>query len=98
MSEMIERVAKAICLAESRNPMERREMTDGDVDMVFWEWELRAPAAKAAIEAMREPTDGMQKRAERFQEDAADAPGNSIDLDFDFEWLWGVVVDEALKE
>jgi hypothetical protein len=44
-SEMIERVARAIC---------RAEYGPGDAG-----WENQIPAARAAIEAMREPTGDM---------------------------------------
>ena len=44
----LERVARAICLGESRNPLERRTLEDGTI---LFEWELREPAARAAIEA-----------------------------------------------
>ena len=56
MTNIIGRVAHAICLAESRNPFERRTLEDGTI---LFEWELRAPAARAAIEAMQEPSEAM---------------------------------------
>lgn len=52
---MIERVAKALCLSGGGNPYERREVGDD----TFWEWELRVPQARAAIQAMMGPTDAM---------------------------------------
>lgn len=50
MSDMIKRIATAICLAESRNPMKRRETSKG----TMWEWELRTPAVRAALAAIKD--------------------------------------------
>lgn len=87
MSGMIERVAKAICLAESRNPMERRTVGDGELEMVLWEWELRTPAARAAIQAMREPTENMSSAAFHALMDSDD------DND-----IYRAMIDSALEE
>jgi hypothetical protein len=52
MSEMIERVARAICEAERMNP-----------DDALGGWVHWRDAARAAIEEMREPTEGMADAA-----------------------------------
>jgi hypothetical protein len=49
MSEMVERVARAICEAERMNP-----------DDKLGGWRHWQDAARAAIEAMREPTEAMR--------------------------------------
>ena len=51
MSEMIERVARAICIAERMNPDDKLG------GWVHWQ-----EAARAAIEATREPTKGHGRR------------------------------------
>lgn len=48
MSEMVERVARAICESEKMNP------DDALGGWIHWQ-----DAARAAIEAMREPTEAM---------------------------------------
>jgi hypothetical protein len=68
VSEMIERVAKA--------------MAKADADNAFWKMYVRE--ARAAIEAMRDPTDGMKK----------------LMAASDVNWLpdfWESMIDEALK-
>ena len=67
---MIEKVAKAICKAE-------RYHQDS--------YELYIPAAKAAIEAMQEPTDEM-------------LDAGAYDLDMTLEIQYKNMIDEALKE
>lgn len=59
---MIEKVARAICTAGGGKPDDLQ--TDYD-DLAYpghREWQLEIPAAMAAIEAMRDPTDGLVKR------------------------------------
>ena len=78
MSEsMVERVARAICLAELP--------TDS-------KWELCVPAARAAIETMRNPPDEMM--AAYFEEEMKryvyEAPGISD--------AWKLMIDAALKD
>lgn len=74
MSEMVERVAKAIIKARTY----RAGTADGDVNAIrlFAEQE-----ARAAIEAMREPTQAMLERGDH----GTSASG------------WANMIDEALK-
>lgn len=53
MNEMVEKVARAICEVERMNP-----------DDALGGWVHWVPAARAAIEAMREPTEAMLYRGE----------------------------------
>lgn len=52
MSEMIERVARALCVEDDENP-------DEIINVGKPRWWLYNCAARAAIEAIREPTEGM---------------------------------------
>ncbi|PKA40473.1 hypothetical protein CWR43_28280 [Rhizobium sullae] len=76
MSTMIERVARAICLAEL--PTDNK-------------WELCVPAARAAIEAMREPTDEMTSAMIWQVNDWQNERGTDQDV-------WYAPIDAALKE
>ncbi len=67
---MVEKVARAICNAE-------RYHQDS--------YELYIPAAKAAIKAMREPTEEM-------------LDVGSYDLDMTLDTQYKYMIDEALKE
>lgn len=60
MSEMIERVARAICVAMGHDPdgPSSDVYVEGDPD-AGTSWAGYRNAARAAIEAMREPTDEM---------------------------------------
>lgn len=74
MSEMIDRVAMALCVGSGRNPHEKIEgdvHTFGDhpidfnaatVDMIIWDfrWKIFRRHARLAIEAMREPSSEME--------------------------------------
>ena len=73
MTDMVERVARAICLAN----------TQGD-EM----WQAFVPEARAALEAMREPTEGMV-RAGR-DEYYGVSP-------FSARFAWIKIVDAALE-
>lgn len=62
MSEMIEKVARAICAAGHFDPdslLEGQLGYAGTGDRKFWT--VFEPQARAAIEAMREPTLAMRK-------------------------------------
>ncbi|MGU3495948.1 hypothetical protein ACLBXM_18050 [Xanthobacteraceae bacterium A53D] len=74
MTAMTERMARAICAAAGDQP----EM-----------WERYEPQARAALEAMRAPTMGMQ-RAAYF------AHGPYLETDADS--IWTVMVKQALGE
>jgi hypothetical protein len=72
MSEMVERVAKAMALADGGN--------------AYWKPYMRE--ARAAIEAMREPTDNMKFVASNTS--LGFSPGDVADG-------WRLMIDEALK-
>ena len=94
MTSMIERVARAI-------------------DPYAWRNEKKMPvrvlasleAARAAIEAMREPTEGLHEAAEEisvYYDDFSCGDGN-ITLGLQgyrekFNGIWGQLIDAALKE
>jgi hypothetical protein len=86
MAEMIERVARAICAA-SGSP---------DPDEI-WNghplWEEFSDDARAAIEAMREPTEPMMQAAES---EAEAYFGNGQER-LEPEQVWRVMIDAALK-
>lgn len=67
MSAMVERVARAICESELMNP-----------DDVLGGWLHWQDAARAAIEAMREPTEAMQHVGLDAYDEAADLPTNDV--------------------
>jgi hypothetical protein len=84
MSEMIERVARALCVAAGQDPDFNYDphginRTD-DV-----RWRVNVTKARAAIEAMREPTEGMVY-ADTVKEWPSDACA-----------AWKAMIDEALK-
>lgn len=55
MSEMVERVARAICRSNC-SPRMSRDHIECQVENA---WDMWIPEARAAIEAMREPTSDM---------------------------------------
>lgn len=60
MSEMIERVARALCILDGRNPDEIQNVSinfQGDEAPITWK--LYVKKAQTAIEAMMEPTEEM---------------------------------------
>lgn len=58
MNEMITRVARVLCVEDGGNPDERAvKPGHGPVDYFLWQ-QYEGPA-RAAIEAMKEPTEGM---------------------------------------
>lgn len=75
MSEMVERVARAICEVEKMNP-----------DDALGGWVHWTEAARAAIEAMRNPTEAMELA---FNRQSAER--------FNWPMMWAAAVDEALK-
>ena len=92
MSEMIERVAKAMCRYRAKNPVDGMSGTpryeDGplldtyiQINWAWWESD-----ARAAIEAMREPTECMVAAARR-----------SAPYDRDAGEVWPLMIDEALR-
>lgn len=87
MSEMVERVARALC----RTTISRPDYNPVDVDRnVDEKWPLFADHARAAIAAMRKPTTLMLIAAGRTD--------SGCELEFhDSEQVWQAMVDEALK-
>ena len=84
MSEMVERVARAICEASGLNPdhnYDPNQISRSD-DV---RWRLFIPHARAAIEALRDPTEDMANAAECAEP-------------FSFEAMWKAAVDAALGE
>jgi hypothetical protein len=85
MSEMIELVAVAI----ERESRMRIGTADSNVNAVFEGAKL---AARAAIKAMREPTDAMLNAAE-----TAASWENELDERTQASVAWKAMIDEALK-
>ena len=93
MSEMVERIARAICVASGQDPdfdYDPRGISFGD-DI---RWKLYVPKARAAIEAMREPTakQGMAIYLawDSFGENSSMGPEEAITI-------YRAAIDEALK-
>jgi hypothetical protein len=83
MSEMIERVARAIYLVQAKaDGWDDEQSFDLQVDM---HWENCIPHARAAIAAMREPTEGMI------------AAWCAVGIDQDPRDYWAAGIDEVLK-
>lgn len=95
MSEMIERVARAV-FAESHEIGN----THGDFDILMPEvQEVFIRFARAAIEAMREPTATMVSAGSRqrpYREDDGDYDG--MEYRGNTEGTWQAMIDAALKE
>ncbi|ANW00702.1 hypothetical protein [Bradyrhizobium icense] len=90
MSEMIERVARAIAVAIVSQSRSGATFDEKPVLMIADEdsnsfWELM-PVARAAIEAMRKPTQAMVDQFEGHKEQEAAA------------FYWGWMIDAALKD
>lgn len=80
MSDMIERVARAIHSCEAWSS--------------FWSMDDARVLARAAIEAMREPTEGMLA-APLHEADGCDA---QYQTDADFAAAWAAMIEAALKQ
>ncbi len=101
MSEMIERVARAICLDAGRMG-DAQAVEQQRVDR---DWRNHIASARAAIEAMREPTKAQLEAAEGIvvgYDDFATGDGN-IYLGIPgypqkASEIWTALVDAALKE
>lgn len=82
MTEMIERVARAIFAAKSQ--------THTTWEQCDWGYRtMKMKEARAAIEALREPTEGMVKAADRRNDDNDDEEATLAN--------WQAMIDEALK-
>lgn len=88
--DMIERVARAICAKEYEDPNElTNSYPDGPMYPVWKDFEW---CAKAAIQALREPTEAM---VEAFDTDVDAWISEKIE---DPMHLYKVMIDAALKE
>ena len=85
MSEMVERVARAILAAERAAPEPDAPVLLGLKTVRAWE--ARLPLARAALDAMREPTDDMW----------AAVPVINDPNDWGAREVWHAMIDEALK-
>ena len=86
MSEsMVERVARAMSVADGFHPEAVSNDEDGEPA-----WKIYEGMARSAIEAMREPTSWMLNEAVQLSEDQA---GNVAGHEY-----WHRMVDAALKE
>lgn len=107
MSEMVDRVARALCIADGYDPdaNENRAWLDGDVILsdtkLGWEWHIAR--ARAALEAMREPTDEMLQAGSLLTWDLDDPPGSGyviarpLALGENQRTVWQRMVEETLK-
>lgn len=88
MSAMIERVARALCVKKGLNPDARNSAGYGalrpDDPSFVSEWLGWTDLADAAIAAMREPTQAMERAG---CQDTGDNPSE----------IWKLMIDEALK-
>lgn len=86
MSEMVERVARALCrqyeIEDGFSPEQAERHADSPMRANF------RNAARAAIEAMREPTDAMNDAGETARD---------VD-DFGVMYTYIAMIDTALKE
>lgn len=73
MSEMVERVARAICQAQMIDPDKAVHCQGGGI-LYEWHWWVRE--ARAAMDAMREPTEWMMANLSARE---ATAYANAID-------------------
>lgn len=97
---MIKRVARAMCVPLGINPDDWHE-TDG---VRVYAWELEIDQARAAIEAMREPTDSMGMagafaifEAERADREIANRTGEYPNIPSAPWEAWKSMIDAALK-
>jgi hypothetical protein len=100
MNEMIERVAEAIggvFAAEQERLVDAAMAVDGSLTGIADE--VMAKCARAAIEAMREPTEAMLDAGADHMHEAIDyslEPGEGID-GYHVDPVWQAMIDAALK-
>jgi hypothetical protein len=93
MTDMIERVARAIC-AE----LESTVYDPVDYDVVEECWPRFVSQARAAIEAMREPTDGMLAEADNMLPRFEEEPNEPRMMGVDGALVaWQAMIDTALE-
>ena len=88
-TSIIERVARALCddtLKRWRSPIALKTEP----------WREFVPAARAAIEAMRAPTDDMARAG--FSSDAFRTPMLRLEADFEPKAVWQAMIDAALSQ
>lgn len=91
---MIERVARALCVANGEDP----DKPSGAFGV--W-WKSYRDEARAAIEAMREPTESMVSKGTRavtLAKNAAHGPEPSAVLKGGTVLAWQIMIDAALSE
>jgi hypothetical protein len=84
MSEMVERVARAIAKVDLVFCLECGSADPGLPALLDRRWRDYAEAARAAIEAMREPNVRMIAAGQRYEGDVID--------------VWRAMIDAALRE
>jgi hypothetical protein len=90
MTEMIERVARALCRAAGADP-DVCVTCESIPPITFWVWENYTAKARAAIEAMRVPTREMLTAGENHT--------NFLSSDCnDFLKGWRAAIDAALED
>lgn len=90
MNEMIEKVARALCVANCDNPDEADFGFLSD-SVKGYAWQGYVPQARAAIEAMRKPTEAMEEAYECAVDVAC--LGEALGSDK----AWAVMIEAALK-
>lgn len=93
MNEMIERVARALCVASGKDPdADSRKLPNGLILDIALEdprtWRLYIKKARVAIGAMREPTDAMCIAAEADLYDGDELIAR---------YAWPIMIDAVLK-
>lgn len=91
MNEMIEKVARALCVANCDNPDEADFGFLSD-SVKGYAWQGYIPQARAAIEAMREPLEWMILQADR----KAEKVFGDRETNLDPHGTWQVMIDAAL--
>ena len=93
MSEMVERVARAICRSNC-SPRMSRDHIECQVENA---WDMWIPEARAAIEAMREPTIKMASQGLKEWQCATDT--GDLDTDaHDMELIWKAMIQASLGD
>ena len=88
MSEMVERVARAICVKNCEDPDEASYGFLGTGDPKSFAWRGYIPHAIAALAALREPTEEMVRAAyDQTMNGIGSMP----------RAYWQAMIDEALK-
>jgi hypothetical protein len=81
MSDLIERVSRALCQSAGHDPGGKQQVSSGEEE----NWTFFVQAARAAVEAMRDPTETMIEAA-RDDVLIADASG-----------VWRTMINVALS-